>query len=1137
MSNSRLQPTTERIDTFDIADPLPTGTTLLEASAGTGKTWTIGALVTRYVAEGHARLEEMLTVTFGRAASQELRERVRESVVRAARALAHPETVTPGQDALLDVLLDADQQELQVRRGRLLQALTSFDAVTIATTHQFCQMVLRSLGVAGDTDRDARLVEDVDDLLVEVVDDLYLRGFARSQDAPVFNRAEALRIARAVIGDPQAQIEPSHLERTTPAGRRVSFAHAVRDEMSRRMRRLGLLGYDDLLSRLAQALADEDAPARARMRQRWPVVLVDEFQDTDPVQWQVLDRAFSGHSTMVLIGDPKQAIYAFRGGDVVTYLQAAATATTVKTLGVNYRSDHGLLTGVQAVLGGAELGDERIVVRDVSAVHTNRLQGAPHPEPFRLRVLDHEAAGWKPGSTMWISKVRPKIAADLACDIQELLAADTRFAGRKLLPADIAVLAHTSRQLAQVKDALHAAGIPAVVASTGSVFRTPAAAAWRSVLEAMEQPHRTARVQAAALSPLIGHTAEELAEHGERLTDEVAFTMRRWGQVIAERGVAAVLEAATEAGLPQRLLARQDGERELTDLRHVAEILHEEAATDRLGLLALLTRLIEHMREDAHEGPNVRRRRLDSDAAAVQLSTIHGSKGLQYPVVYLPYLADRWVNDEGPSIPRFHTTPRTAGEQPVRAVDVGGSYAGRRDSVAAHHSEEAGESLRLLYVALTRAQSQVITWWAPTNNTEPSALHRVLFGRRPGQGAVPPVTPIPEDEQARAILAAWQEHGGPVVERVEPRPLTPQPAPATDAQFARRHFTRALDLAWRRTSYSALTNVEISAPTLPDGVSADSWAGQALVGSEPEGVGTDDEASLAMPAVSPADGPQAEVGPLSPMSDLPLGATFGSLVHAVLEEADPHAADLQAEFRTRIEEQQRLWPVELDADVLAEALVAVADTPLGPLAPGATLRGIGRADRLCELEFEMPLAGGDRGVTRDVELGEVADLLRRHLEPGDPLLPYADQLAHPELGGQHLRGYLTGSIDVVLRYNGRFLVADYKTNWLGPMDEPLHVSAYAPEPLAQAMGHSDYPLQALLYAVVLHRYLRWRLPDYEPEQHLGGILYLYVRGMAGPDTPLEGGHPYGVFSWRPPVDLVRDLSDLLDGGVMDKAGE
>ncbi len=302
----------------------PTGTTLLEASAGTGKTWTIGALVTRYVAEGEARLEQMLVVTFGRAASQELRERVRAQLVEAERALGDDPTLAGEvrDSDLIRLLLACDAEERRVRHRRVLEALAGFDAATIATTHQFCSMVLGSLGVAGDTDSRARLVEDLDDLIGEVVDDLYLRAFAYGEDEPVFDHQEAMAIARDAIGDPQAHLEPADEDRSTPAGRRVRFADAVRTEMDRRKRRLGILSYDDLLSQLAEALVDDDAPARARMRQRWQIVLVDEFQDTDPVQWQVLDRAFTGHATMVLIGDPKQAIYAFRGGDVTTYLDS-----------------------------------------------------------------------------------------------------------------------------------------------------------------------------------------------------------------------------------------------------------------------------------------------------------------------------------------------------------------------------------------------------------------------------------------------------------------------------------------------------------------------------------------------------------------------------------------------------------------------------------------------------------------------------------------------------------------------------------------------------------------------------------------------------------------------------------------------
>ncbi|MDO9494835.1 MAG: PD-(D/E)XK nuclease family protein, partial [Nocardioides sp.] len=285
-----------------------------------------------------------------------------------------------------------------------------------------------------------------------------------------------------------------------------------------------------------------------------------------------------------------------------------------------------------------------------------------------------------------------------------------------------------------------------------------------------------------------------------------------------------------------------------------------------------------------------------------------------------------------------------------------------------------------------------------------------------------------------------------------------------------------------------------------------------------------DEAMAADPVAAAASD---EVSVPSPMADLPVGATFGSLVHAVLEHTDPDAADLRAEILGHLDEQLVWWPVEVDRGELADALVAVCDSSLGSFAGGATLRRIPLRDRLRELDFELPLAGG-------VRLGDQAPLLRRHLPPGDPVRGYAEALESPALGDQALLGYLTGSVDVVLRLPGpRYLIVDYKTNWLGPRDEPLTAHAYRPEALDGAMAHSDYPLQALLYAAVLHRFLRWRQPGYDPEQHLGGVLYLYLRGMCGPQAPLVDGEPCGVFAWRPPVALVEELSDLLDGTLPD----
>ena len=1129
------------LENFDICDPvLPTGTTLLEASAGTGKTWTIGALVARYVAEGVATLDQLLVVTFGRAASQELRERVRAQLVEVERALADPHGTKPHSDVVA-LLLDTDDDELVRRRQRIRDALGAFDAATIATTHQFCQMVLRSLGVAGDTDANATLVEDLDDLLTEVVDDLYLRHFAGVDEPAPFLRAEAMRLARAAANDPQARLEPLDADPETLPGQRVAFAREVRAELEHRKRRLGVLSYDDLLSQLAHALTSDDAPARQRMRQRWSVVLVDEFQDTDPVQWQVLDRAFTGHATMVLIGDPKQAIYAFRGGDVTTYLQAASTATTRKTLGTNWRSDTALVDSLQVMLRGAALGDPEILVRDVEAFHPgSRLTGAG--APFRLRVVRKELLGKSAKTKLAVAAIRPHVFEDVARDIKRLLTSGAQFEGRDLRPRDVAVLAYKNNDLLAVQQALAQVGVPAVVAGGGSVFATPAATEWLTLLEALEQPHRSARVRSAALTSFLGYDAAELDEGGDGLTDEVAEVIRDWGELLASRGIAAVLEAANARGLPARVLSRVDGERLLTDLRHVGQSLHQVAVEERLGPVALLTWLRAQMADDKVEVASERTRRLDSDAAAVQLVTIHGSKGLEYPVVYLPTLWDRFPPKL--TVPLFHAPDRGP-----RCIDVGGPVGGPvggtgpqwSQHLAQAMAEDAGESLRLLYVAMTRAQSQVVAWWAPApRNTPASALQRMLFGRLPDTAAVPDEMELHDEVRVPEILDIWQKLGGPVWEPASLASLPSGELPADDRALSVRTFARTVDTTWRRTSYSALSSVAAE-PAL------------AAVGSEPEERPKDDE-TLPEPvaadsATGVSTGSTSAVTGLtsvvpSPMANLPVGATFGSLVHAVLEVADPDAADFREELLAHIEEQLVRWPVELDPGELADALIQVCDSPLGPLAGDATLRGVALRDRLCELNFEFPLSGGDVPdyPIEAVTLGDVAPLLRRHLPTGDPLLPYADALTDSTLGGQDLRGYLTGSVDVVLRVRDddavRYLVVDYKTNWLGGFTDTAVLTShdYRPEALRAAMGHSDYPLQALLYAVVLHRYLRWRQKGYDPTTHIGGVLYLYLRGMCGRQTPLVDGEPCGVFSWQPPVALVEELSDLLDGAVSAAAG-
>jgi exodeoxyribonuclease V beta subunit len=552
--------------------------------------------------------------------------------------------------------------------------------------------------------------------------------------------------------------------------------------------------------------------------------------------------------------------------------------------------------------------------------------------------------------------------------------------------------------------------------------------------------------------------------------------------------------------VPSRLLGQVDGERRLTDLRHVCEALHAAAMAGQLGLTAALEWLRHRVDEAGEDSSLERGRRLDSDAAAVQVVTVHASKGLEFPVVHVPFGWDRHVFE--PRIPLFHED--SSGRR-VRNIGGPGSPGFQVDQHRAQ-SEEFGEDLRLLYVALTRAQSQVTAWWAPSSyNTAHAPLHRLLFTATPAAG-IPERVNVQSDSRALAAATALASDDCLSVTAVPDSGATRWEPPAgAPVPLAAAALHRTLDTSWRRTSYSALT-----APVHD----------VAAVASEPEVEEKDDEPVTSVPTAAAAELQDV----LSPMDALPGGTTFGTLVHSVLEKFDPASPD---ELEDVVAAQlARSGPDCVAPNELTTALLPALHTPL---LGERSLSDVPLTQRLAELEFELPLRGGDRPNGRST-LGELAALFREHLPQGDPLAPYADQLEDPIIGDSALTGYLTGSIDAVLRVDDRYVIVDYKTNRLGVPDAPLTAWDYRIDAMADAMLQAHYPLQALLYEVALHRFLRWRVADYDPERHLGGALYLFLRGMCGPDVRFADGTIPGVFSWNVPAPLVIAASDLLAGG-------
>lgn len=1079
---------------FDVEGPLPTGTSVLEASAGTGKTYTIARLVSRYVSEGHARMDELLVVSFSEASSRELRDRVRSRLVQ-------------DRDAAIGVA-----------RDRLEQALTDFDGATVTTTHGFCYAMLRELGTAVDHDTDALLVEDPSAIAADVADDLYVRkwGFPGAENATL-TPGDFRELTQQVTRDPVTTLVPLPDE-DVPADvqLRARIGTAVRGEVARRLRAGRLITYTDMVTRLDSALHDTHTAdvAVGRLRARYSIVLVDEFQDTDPVQWRILRTAFHGHCTLVLVGDPKQAIYGFRGADVQAYLDARRAATNIATLPANYRSDPGVLDGLAALFAGAALGDPSITVPRVSAAVEGRMidTGAP----VRLRIVPRDGLPLTGSGDIKTDAARTTIRDDVARQIVDVLGAPLRQRDglvREVTPGDIAVIVRSNAEAEQIRGRLRRAGVPAVVSGRSSVFTTDAAATWQYLLDALEQPHSTARVRRLAVSSLVGWTATTLLEH----VDTLALHLREWVPVIVNNGVGALFERVqSDMRVQERLLRQPDGERLLTDLRHLAEVLHEEQTRNALGLAGLASWL-RRRRRNNDDAAIERSRRLESDTAAVQVLTSHMSKGLEFPVVLAPSLWDHRPRPQ--TYPRFHD----GGE---RLRDIGGpSGPDNAAHVQANKEEDANEEMRLAYVTLTRAAALVIAWWAPTQNSSSGPLTRILL--HTDSTRVAPFSmsmPSDRDVLARAEDRASTSRGALHVTTIALQTLSAPPqwiAPAPDAVELRlASFDRPIDRGWRRTSYTALTQHPAQAHATERPFADDLDA--ALKNDEQDTADT----SL-LPALT--EDPDADLRQFpSPWETLTSGSGFGTIVHRVLEQYEPEC-DL-AELITSVSPGYR------HTATLSDALHHALDTPLHPLLD-RSWSAINANDLLREVAFELPLAGGDIPHSAAVTLAGLVELWRQHV-PDGVLAGYADTLAQlaTENAVHTLRGYLTGSIDALLRTRAdtatdeQYVVVDYKTNRLTPRDEPLTAWHYRHTAMETAMIDAHYPLQAVLYSVALHRYLRWRRPGYDPERHLGGVLYLFLRGMSATNPLDHAGFTPGVFTWKPPVGLITELSDLLGGG-------
>ncbi|MEC4766605.1 exodeoxyribonuclease V subunit beta [Halomonas sp. CUBES01] len=881
-----------------------------------------------------------------------------------------------------------------------------------------------------------------------------------------------------------------------PEPRNDLLIHAVqwcKVRLEREQERRAEMGPNDLLSHLDRALQGPNREAlAAQILRQFPVALIDEFQDTDPIQYRIFNAVFEvakprRDAAILLIGDPKQAIYAFRGADIFTYLQARQdTAGRHVTLGTNFRSSRAMVDAVNHCFAYAD--------RQPAGAFLFREEGGDNPLPFqpvtakgRNEQLIHQGQPL-PAMTLWalpsdepLSKTayQTEMAERCASHMTELLSAGQQAESgfqkddqlTPLKPSDMAVLVNGLQEARAIRLALASCGVKSVYLSDhDKVFSSPMAGQVERWLRACAEPLASSRqaeahLRAALATPVLGLTLADL-DHLQQ--SELAWEARveqfsHYHRLWQRQGVLPLVRRMmVDFDIPARLLAEfEDGERLLTDLLHLGELL-QQASAELDGEHALIRFLYDAIADPESHGDS-HKLRLESDADLVKVVTIHKSKGLEYPLVFLPFIANhRPVSDK---------------DLPLRWHDAHGnlqlSLSADEDTLATADRERLGEDLRKLYVALTRARHATWLGLAPLKGLENSAIGHLINGGKP------------LDPEALAAKLAELTEGSDIRVDAPPEPTALRLAPPqqTTTLGHARTPTRPAKEHWWIASYSALRlSGTLTAPVptpLEPTTAQEATAFEVL--DEPQDLSEPDAFHL---------------------HKFPRGPGPGTFLHGLLEWAGKEGFDTAATDSAALDDmlwrrvQLRGW--QAWQAPLAGWLTALLTTPL-PLNHSDSVPLTELGSYQVELEFWFAV--------KQVNTQAIDALVSKHLLPG---------IERPALDADTLNGMLKGFIDLAFEYQGRFYVLDWKSNYLGPDD-----SAYEPEAMRQALLTKRYDLQAALYLLAMHRLLKARLPDYDPHQHLGGSMTVFLRGSRSPGR--------GVFTEPAPVELIEALDALFAG--------
>jgi exodeoxyribonuclease V beta subunit len=1189
---------------FVLSDAPLEGVHLIEAGAGTGKTYTIAGIFLRLIAEKGVPVDQILVVSYTKAATEELKNRIRRRLLSAGRALDKAGAAGAIGDPLAAGIAAQVSDRRSLVRQRIRDALIDFDRAAIFTIHGFCQRVLNQFAFETGHLFEAELTQNAQPLIQETADDFWRRYISRAPEELVHAALDQLKSPEALAGlvqrcrlplvrvipeavkPPLTAIVPwrraarqvcdawpqarqvvldllgheglnalkygkcapvpssprrqflsalaaamdrwngryppfpnferfcqSHVAKAVKKGHvapvhpffqaceealscrneldaqldgyirylKVRLLAQVQQRLAQKKARDNTLFFDDLLLQVHAALHNERRQAlAAAIGRQYQAALVDEFQDTDGLQYEIFATLFTGHGLFFMIGDPKQAIYSFRGADLFSYLRARENARNRFTLTRNWRATPALIKALNTVFGrrARPFGYEQIPYEKALA---GRDDPNPPGAPFRLWYLTTPQAEEGIQRPLSQEAATERIVEAVADEIVRLLQGP----GPEPAPEEIAVLTRTHRQAMRMKAALAQRRVPAVMHSAGSVFETPEAEEMARVLEAVAMPSDPWRVRTALAGDLFGVDAAALCAAVEVPGDA---WQARWAafddyhQHWLRHGFYPMFaRLMAREGVKQRLLAMPDGERRITNVLHLAELLHRAAAEHQLGPEGLLKWLMRR-RAEGGEGEDAQKLRLESDAHAVCIITIHKSKGLQFKVVFCPFT---WA---GVKIDDASATFHDPLDRNNLTLAIGPEIDPAHQKLALE--EALAENLRLMYVALTRARQRCYLIWGRIRGSELSAPAYLLHEPRTADGAgdwtralqsdmagmtdsrlIADLQALAESAQGTIALSALPESD----------PLRYHPRKADAVVLSHRRFERRLSREWRIASFSSMITA-----LAPDA----------------EADAQDRDAAVRLPA---ADSSPRENG--DDLFPFPKGARAGLFFHDLLEHWDFSAG---ASVRGRA-----LVAAKLQAHGFEARWQRAVETMLERLGQAPLSAGEGK-DQFClarvlperrinEMEFYFPLQSIS---------GE--ELKRCFKKWEDPFFTRIASRPLERLTFAPMEGFLKGYIDTLFEHKGRFYLVDWKSNHLGN-----HWDDYAPSRLAETMAEAYYFLQYHLYALALDLWLGLRLPDYDYRQHFGGVFYLFLRGIRG------ASHHDGIYHARPEAWQMADLRALL----------